>query len=66
MKKINLSIQGMHCASCSQIIEMSLEDQVKSAKVSHVRGVAEIEFDEKRTSEKKIKEIIQKAGYKVI
>ncbi|VVB80455.1 Heavy-metal-associated domain protein [uncultured archaeon] len=56
----------MHCASCSQIIEMNLADLVKSAKVSHVRGIAEIEFDEKKVSEKKIKEIIEKGGYKIL
>ena len=66
MKKIVLNISGMHCASCSQIIEMNLADLVKSAKVSHVRGIAEIEFDEKKVSEKKIKEIIEKGGYKIL
>ena len=65
MKKINLSIEGMHCASCSQVIEMELEDFVKNSKISHLLGIAEIEFDEKKISELKIKEIIIKAGYKV-
>ena len=65
MKRTKLTIEGMHCASCSQLIEMELEDFVKSSRISHVHGIAEIEFDEDKISEKQIKEIINKSGYKV-
>ena len=65
MKKITLNIQGMHCASCSKLIEGSLETVVKSVKINHITGISEIEFDEKKTSEKQIKDIVIKEGFKI-
>jgi len=66
MKKIKLKISGMHCDSCAKMIEMDLEDKVKRISVSQKQGKADVEFDEKKISEEKIKEIITKLGYKVI
>ncbi len=65
MKKITLSILGIHCSSCVEIIRMNLEDQVKSFKANVLTGVSEIEFDEKKTSEKEIRNSIIKSGYKL-
>ncbi|MDP3026231.1 MAG: heavy-metal-associated domain-containing protein [Nanoarchaeota archaeon] len=62
--KTNLNIKGMHCASCSKIIEMELGDKVKSISVSHETGKAVIDFDEKKISLQQIKNIIKEAGYK--
>lgn len=64
MKKI-FNIKGMHCASCSKIIEMELEGKVISSNIDPKSGKAIIDFDEKKISEKQIAEIITKAGYKV-
>jgi len=58
-------ISGMHCVSCAKIIEMELENFVNSIKVDASKNSAEVDFDEKKISEKKIKEIIEKLGYKV-
>ena len=55
----------MHCASCSKLIEGSLETVVKSVKINHITGISEIEFDEKKTSEKQIKDIVIKEGFKI-
>ena len=64
MKKI-FKISGMHCASCSKIIEMELEGKVNSSNIDSKTGKAIIDFDEKKISEKQIADIIVKAGYKV-
>lgn len=64
MKKI-LKIGGMHCESCAKIIEMELENFVNSIKVNVSKGIAEIDFDERKISENRIKEIISKAGYSI-
>jgi len=63
--KTTLNIKGMHCASCSKIIEMELAGKVKKVSVNHETGKAEIDFDEKNISLQQIKEIIKQAGYKV-
>jgi len=62
--KINLNIKGMHCKSCVKLIESEFQDKVNSIKVEE-NGKATIDFDEKKISEKKIKEIIRELGYQV-
>lgn len=64
MKK-TFMIEGMHCNSCAMLIENELKDKsgVKKVSVSYASEKAEIDFDEKKISEKKIKEIIKKLGY---
>ncbi len=64
MKK-TLIIKGMHCISCSKIIDMELEGKVNSSNIDFKSGKAIIDFDEKKISEKEIREIITKAGYNV-
>lgn len=63
MKKIIMKINGMHCASCSKIIEMELKDKVKNMSINHETGKAVIDFDEKKISLQQIKDIIIEAGY---
>lgn len=66
MKKIKLTIEGMHCASCAKLIEMELKDKVKNISVNYETGNTIIEFDNNKISEDEIKNIIIKAGYKTI
>jgi len=65
MKKISLKIEGMHCGSCVMNIEGGLEDTagIKKSKVNYASQIAEVEFDEEKIDEEKIKEIIQDLGY---
>ena len=67
MKKIKISISGMHCGSCAGNIERSLRkvSGVKEVSVSAVTNKAFVEVDEK-TSEDEMKKAISKAGYKVV
>ena len=64
MKKIEVDIVGMHCASCSTIIEKTLnkKEGVK-ATVNLTTNKASVNFDEKTSSEKEIIESINKRGY---
>ncbi len=67
MKKVKLSISGMHCASCASNIERSLKKVfgVKEVTVSAVTNKAFVEVDEK-TSKEEMKKAVAKAGYKVV
>lgn len=66
MKKIKLTIEGMHCASCSSNVERSLKkvNSVKNASVSLMlkKGIVEAEDS---ISEEELKKAVAKAGYKV-
>jgi len=67
MKKIKLSISGMHCASCASNIERSLKkvSGVKEVTVSAVTNKAFVEIDEK-TSDEEMRKAVARAGYKVV
>jgi len=64
MKKI-FKIEGMHCNSCAQKIEKVFEEKVNNISVSYSKGQAEIDFNEKKISEKEIKDKISEIGYNV-
>ena len=63
--KETLYIEKMSCASCATNIERDLEkhEGIHSANVSFAAKKAQIEFDEKKTSLSKIKNMIKDLGY---
>ena len=67
MKKINISVKGMHCASCEMLIEDALEEQagVDNIKTSFKEGSVKVEYDEKKINQKDIETLITNEGYKV-
>jgi len=67
MKKIKLTIEGMHCASCASNIERAVKKVkgVKEVVVSLMTNKAFIEIDEDVNREE-IKKAIGKVGYKVV
>ena len=65
MRKVTLKVKGMHCKSCSILIEDVLEDLGVKSKVDSDKGIAAVEFDENKVSEDKIKAAIKKEGYEV-
>ena len=68
MRKIKLSIQGMHCASCVSNVERSLKkvDGVQSCTVSLMTNKGIVECDDK-VSEEDMKKAVARAGsYKVV
>ena len=66
MKKIKLSIEGMHCASCASNVEKSLKkvSGVKNASVSLMLKKAIIETEDS-VSDEELKKAVARAGYKV-
>lgn len=63
--KITMRISGMHCKSCEILISDALEEVGAKAKVDSEKGIAVIEFDEKKLTEDTIKRIIKKEGFMV-
>ncbi len=66
MKKINLQISGMTCASCAVTINKSLSKSkgVKEANVNFSTSNAAVLYDETLISEKKLISIVKNTGYK--
>mgnify|MGYP001254757586 CR=1 FL=1 len=65
MKKVNVSIKGMHCGSCEMLIADALEEVGVKSKVDSKKGTAELEFDETKINLDKIKEAIKKEGFDI-
>ncbi|MCL4383007.1 MAG: heavy-metal-associated domain-containing protein [Patescibacteria group bacterium] len=65
MKTIKLQIEGMHCDACGKVISMDLEalDGVKRVQIDQKAKLAEISFDEEKTSEEEILQTIKNSGY---
>ncbi len=65
IKKSVFKITGMHCTSCAMNIDGELEDTdgVLEARTNYVKQETAVVFDEKKLTEKRISNIIQKAGY---
>ncbi|MCH7605027.1 copper-translocating P-type ATPase [Patescibacteria group bacterium] len=68
MAKVILKVKGMHCASCSILIDKLLEKQegIKAIQTNYGNEKTAIEYDEKKISLEKIDELIGKLGYDLI
>ena len=64
--RISLSLSGMHCASCANIIERSLKKvpSVKEANVNFAAEKASVLYDESRGSINDLIAAVKAAGYK--
>ncbi|MEK6844489.1 MAG: heavy metal-associated domain-containing protein [Nanoarchaeota archaeon] len=67
MKKLKITISGMHCAGCAANVEKSLKkvSGVKQANVSLMTNKGFVEADDK-VSDEDIKKAIARAGYKTL
>lgn len=65
MKKITITISGMHCASCATTIERKLKKLagVTNANVNYATLKATVEYEEKTVEPGNFKEVIEKLGY---
>jgi Cu+-exporting ATPase len=65
MKKTDLDIKGMHCASCSTLINRSLSkaDGVKEANVNYATGKALVIYDDSKLKDTDLIKIVQSKGY---
>jgi len=67
MKKIKITIEGMHCASCALNIERSLRktEGVKEVTISLMTKKGFIEC-ENSVNDEDIKKAVARAGYKLV
>jgi len=67
MKKIKLTISGMHCGSCASNIERSVGKVpgVKSVSVRMMTNTGIVEAEDS-VSDEDLKKAVSKAGYKVL
>lgn len=65
MKKTTLNITGMHCASCSTLINRALNKVggIKKANVNLTTNKATIEYDEKKVDVERLIETVKNKGY---
>jgi Cu+-exporting ATPase len=65
MKKTDLDIKGMHCASCSTLINRSLSkaEGVTEANVNYATGKALVIYDETKLKDDDLIKIVQSKGY---
>ena len=68
MKKIVLKVKGMHCASCSTLIDKLIGGQagVISIKTNYGAEKTAIEFDETKLTLEKVDELLHKLGYDLV
>lgn len=65
--KLTFQIEGMSCASCKTLIESDVNDQpgINNVNVNFQTGECKIDFDDQKTSQKKIFATIKVLNYKV-
>ncbi|MEK7543499.1 MAG: cation transporter [Patescibacteria group bacterium] len=66
MIKTTYKVLGMHCTSCSLLIESDLEDAGVKAVCSYVKETLEVEYDEKKVMEVTIFKTVRASGYEVV
>ena len=61
-----LVVEGMHCASCGLLIDDALEDTdgVGRAATDVRRGRTVVWFDPTRTTQLRLKEVVEESGYR--
>jgi copper chaperone len=61
----NLKTTGMHCPSCSMLIDMTLDDidGVIESKSDHASGVTVVSYDDDKTGVDAIVDAIRGVGY---
>jgi len=65
-KRVSLSLSGMHCSSCAQLIERSLKkvDGVSSANVNFAAEKALVDFDSNQATVENLIKAVENSGYK--
>lgn len=63
---VTIKIEGMHCGNCASSVEKKLKatEGVEDAKVSFEKKEAWIKYDDRKTSEAKLREAINSSGFK--
>lgn len=67
-KTVTIKVEGMKCAKCSSSVSKALKaaDGVEDAQVSSDKGEAVIKYDDQKTNEAKLREVINATGFKAV
>ena len=65
VKKVEINVEGMHCASCSNLITKALKKTpgVVAVNVNYASRKARVEYDESQIDEQKLVALITSKGY---
>ena len=65
VKDVTLKTTGMHCRSCSMLVDMTLDDLdgVESSETDYVSGDTKVSFDAEQVSIDDLVAAIRSAGY---
>lgn len=66
MIKKKYNVCGLHCTSCSLVIEGELEDIGVQASCDFAKEILEVEYNEEIISEEAISRAVVSAGYTII
>lgn len=66
MIKKTYQVKGMHCSSCPLLIEGELEDIGVRAKCKYASQTLDVEYDEAKLDENKIRTAVKSAGYEIV
>jgi len=67
-KTVTIKVEGMKCAKCSGSVSKALKatEGVEDVQVSHDKGEAVIKYDDAKLDETKLREVINKTGFKAM
>jgi len=67
-KTVTIKVEGMKCAKCSGSVAKALKatEGVETAEVSSDKGEAVIKYDDQKLDETKLREVINKTGFKAV
>jgi copper chaperone CopZ len=65
MKKVKLSVEGMHCGGCTEIVRHLLEQEagVRGCSVSLEDRQVRVAIDPERVTAGKLADVLTRAGY---
>lgn len=68
MRTSSMKIDGMMCSGCADRIRAVLETEagVRRAEISFEDASASVSFNEHTTSEERIREVIERAGFSIV
>jgi copper chaperone CopZ len=67
-RKSIIHVEGMHCKMCSSSVEKALKATagVEQVEVSSEKGEAVIQYDDRKVTEAKLREVINGTGFKAV
>ncbi len=67
-KTTKIKVEGMHCKMCSASVTKALKATpgVERAEVSFETGEAVIQYDDRKVTEAKLREVINDTGFKAV